>query len=296
MEWYGHSDEKSHKSCLFSIRVLHLEPHLHMQVLATRCLVNCCVVNGTNKILFPWSILSTGESGVTVQQFYEQKVIHELNSPEEVELEAAFLGKSKESLDRIELSLSLDSAVPLFGPFLRYCTCSSEQVPPPSRDAFAILMASQKQLSMPGLPQSVTVRTRKDKLYNDFIGFLKEENVTFPANSVNSCGKNFTKVMVDCLWYVDGHHETLRKQSCPIPQLFQQFVGYNIPEVSKHRKRQVSNMSSTVLSTLASSLYQNLQGSFWSHVSFHTIGYSSRHDCLPKVWLDMLTTFHLKTR
>ena len=82
---------------------------------------------------------------MTVQQFYEQKVIHKLNSPEEVALEAAFLGKSKESLDRIELSLSLDSAIPLFGPFLRYRTRSSEQVPPPSRDAFAILIKGSCQ-------------------------------------------------------------------------------------------------------------------------------------------------------
>ena len=73
---------------------------------------------------------STGESGVTVQHFYEQKVIQELNYPEELELEAAFLGKLKESLDKIELSLSLNSAIPLFGPFLRYRTHSSEQVPP----------------------------------------------------------------------------------------------------------------------------------------------------------------------
>ena len=97
--------------------------------------------------------------------------------------------------------------------------------------------------------------------------------MAFPASSVNSCGKNF---MVDCLWYVDGHHDTLRKQSCPIPELFQRFVGYNTPEVSKHRKRQVSNMSSTVLTTLASSLYQNLQGSFWSHVSFHRLQQQTR--------------------
>ena len=92
------------------------------------CLVNCCVVNrSTSKTVFPWSILSTGESGVTVKQFYEEKVVNKLNVPEEVELEAAFLGKSKESLDKIELSLSLDSAIPLFGPFLRYHTRSIEQ-------------------------------------------------------------------------------------------------------------------------------------------------------------------------
>ena len=234
-------------------------------------------------------------SECTVQQFYEQKVIDELNFPEEAELEATFLGKLKESLDRIELSLSLDSAIPLFGPFCITAPATLNKFHPLLVMLCHSPMASQKQLSVLGLPQSVTVRTRKDKFYNDFIGFLKEENATFPANSVNSCCKNFTKVMVDCLWYIDGHHDTLRKQSCPIPQLFQQFVGYNIPEASKHRKRQVSNMSSTVLSTLDSSLYQNLQGSFWSHVSFHRLWQQTLLVQSLAGYVDYCT-LHLKTR
>ena len=82
------------------------------------CLVNICVMSRTsNKTVFPWSILSTGECGATVQQFYEEKIVNELSSAEEVKLEAAFLGKSIESLDRIDLSLMLDSAIQLFGPF-----------------------------------------------------------------------------------------------------------------------------------------------------------------------------------
>ena len=78
-----------------SVGVLHLELKFHIQLLPTMCLVNCCIVNvTTNKTIFPWPILSTG---VTVKQFYEEKDVNKLNSPEEVELEAAFLGKSKES-------------------------------------------------------------------------------------------------------------------------------------------------------------------------------------------------------
>ena len=133
---------------------------------------------------------------MTVQQFYEEKIVSELSSAEEVKLEAAFLGKSKQSLDRIDLSLMLDSAIQLFGPFLRYHTRSTEQVLPPVRDAFTVLMASQRQLSMPGLPHCATVHSKKDKLYNDFIGLLKEENVSFPASEVNSSGRNFTKTAV----------------------------------------------------------------------------------------------------
>ena len=67
---------------------------------------------------------------------------------------------------------------------------------------------------MPGLPPCVSliVCSKKDKLYSHFIGLLKEENVSFSASEVNSSGRNFTKTAVDCLWYVDGHHDTLQKQ------------------------------------------------------------------------------------
>ena len=71
---------------------------------------------------------------------------------------------------------------------------------------------------MSGLPPCVIVRS---KLYNHFIGLLQEGNVSFPSSEVNSSGGNFTKAAVDCLCYVDRHHDTLQKQSCPILQLFQ---------------------------------------------------------------------------
>lgn len=62
-----------------SVGVLHLELQFYIQLLPTMCLVNCCVVNVTrSKTIFPWSILSTGESGVTVKQLYEEKVVNTL--------------------------------------------------------------------------------------------------------------------------------------------------------------------------------------------------------------------------
>ena len=94
--------------------------------------VNCSVVNHTsNKTVFPWSIMSARESGVTVQQFYNEHLLCKLKEPPEMELQSAFLGKSKDSLDKIELSLPLDSAIPLFGSFLCYDTCDRLlQMPP----------------------------------------------------------------------------------------------------------------------------------------------------------------------
>ena len=66
---------------------------------------------------------------------------------------------------------------------------------------------------------------------------------------------------------MDGHHEKLKKQSAPIPDYFARFTRYNLPQLSKHRKRQSTNLSSSMLKSL-SSLFQNLQASFWSNTSF----------------------------
>ena len=84
-------------------------------------LVNCSVVNEASKVILPWRILSGGESGRTIQQFYDDTIDESL----EIVIECAFLGQTKDCLDRIELSLPLDSAVRLFGPFLRYRVLSS---------------------------------------------------------------------------------------------------------------------------------------------------------------------------
>ena len=145
-------------------------------------IVNCSVVNRTsNKTVLPWSIVSAGESGITVQQFYDEKIVTQFSVSDEMDLESAFLGKSKDSLDKIELSISLDRAIQLFGPFLRYHTCDRIQQVPPVRDAFSVLMLNQRQLSLPSLPASLAVRTKKDQLYNDFLGVLREENAHVEA-------------------------------------------------------------------------------------------------------------------
>ena len=60
-------------------------------------------------------------------------------------------------------------------------------------------MVGQKQLLQAGLPACIPVRTKKDKLYNDFIGLLSEENMHFPTADVDSSGENFVKTIVEML-------------------------------------------------------------------------------------------------
>ena len=75
-------------------------------------------------------------SGVTTRQFFDDMIVCRLGDVSNLELEFAMLGKSKESLDRIELSLSLEPAIQLFGPFLRYQMQSISHGPFSSKECF----------------------------------------------------------------------------------------------------------------------------------------------------------------
>jgi len=46
------------------------------------------------------------------------------------------------------------------------------------------------------------------------------------------------RALVDTFWSIDGHHDTFRARSHPIPAVFDCFSGYNVPEKSKHRNGQ----------------------------------------------------------
>ena len=71
-----------------------------------------------------------------------------------------------ELLDNIELTLLLDVAVHIFGPFLQYYTKSISVAPPVRVDAFALTMTSQGKLSQPTMPAGLTEHNNKDKLHN----------------------------------------------------------------------------------------------------------------------------------
>ena len=170
-------------------------------------------------------------------------------------------------LDRKELQLSLVAAIQLFKSILCYSTYNQLQhLFRPMCNALTVLLLSQRQLTLSGLPASVIVCTNRDKL-------PKEENIPFPAAEVDSSGKNFVKEMVGCLWYVDGHHETLKSNLLCSRLLCKilWFSGYNLPQLSMHSPRQITNLSSPMFKSLASSLLQNHQVSLWSDTSFQCL-------------------------
>ena len=54
----------------------------------------------------------------------------------------------------------------------------------------------------------------------------------------------------DILWHIDGHH-VFQQRAQPIPSSFHFFINYNNPQLSTHRKRLTSNMSSDALRDFA---------------------------------------------
>ena len=122
-------------------------------------------------------------------------------------------------------------------------SASTQSTKAPTRNAFESMMMSQRALSFQSqLPARIDApRNKKDEMFNELVSLFEEQNLKW--NGGSSHGKNFVFGLRDTLWYIDGHHSTLEERTCPIPKPLSKFVGYNIPERSKHRKHQWSNLS-----------------------------------------------------
>lgn len=137
--------------------------------------------------------------------------------------------------------------------------CTSSATP----NAFDIMTQAQREKSKQRIPTRIDERNRKDELFNVLLAHLEKHNLCWRSDEVDSIGVNFVKSHCEALWYIDGHHTVLAARSCPIPEPFTEFEGFNPPEVTKHRKRTASNMSSAVLEALSAKLFGLLQSNFF---------------------------------
>lgn len=105
--------------------------------------------------IFPWKIISADLGKETLREFYERTLSTGTENVELGNLSRAYLGKSKDSLDLIELDVELQQAISMFGHFLKYVVCL-EASPSPRQSAFDVLMNSQRNLDQLRLPSKVT--------------------------------------------------------------------------------------------------------------------------------------------
>ena len=88
-----------------------------------------------------------------------------------------------------------------------------------------------------GSVQLVVERNKRHKLYNNIIMFRTSRGLTFKTDEVDTSSVKLVRLLCDILWHIDGHHHVFQLRSLPLPVEFQSFSNYNVPELSKHRKR-----------------------------------------------------------
>ena len=231
-------------------------------------LVNVSVYCITSKMtLLSWRILSSDDPDATFRALFRERLKPTIG--QECELEKVYVGRDKVCLDVADMNLNVGQVTAVFGSFIKYTVktvqdSTSSTVQRPMQNAFEIMFQSQRRLAMQTLPARVDdPKNRKQKLRNDILDLLDQNNVAFKHCEVTSVGEQIIQALTNTLWYVDGHHEVLKSRACEVPSVFGGFVGYNIPEVSKHRKRKVGNMSGEVLQQHAKQLFLCLQASYW---------------------------------
>ena len=123
------------------------------------------------------------------------------------------------------------------------------------------MLQSQQRLEMQKLP--ARVHNPVNRLRNDIIDLLDQNYMVFKHSEAGCIGEQIVQAHTNILWYVDGHHEVLKSRACEVPSVFNGFVRYNVPEMSKHRKKHVGNMSGEVLQQHAKQLFLCLQVPCW---------------------------------
>jgi len=157
----------------------------------------------------------------------------------------------------ISLSVKVLDAVE-FGKYFKFLLQASRERSSSSRDVFTVLMEGAVKLVCPDKIDIIR-KNNKQKLHNDLIDSLQQKGLGWMKENVLSKGKPFVTQLVDILWQLDGHHEKLAAQSCPIPDLFSTYQNYNVPE---NYKRKRPNLKRETVSTMAQTLFNILQQVF----------------------------------
>ena len=166
-------------------------------------------------------------------------------------LQHVFVGKDKDKTMMTSAHHSVFSICKEFGKYVKFvvevgggggAATSSRSVASSQPNAFSLMAIAQRQLQNAdnGVPFTISVRTSKDKLFNDLVRLMKELGVKWL--DPNAFVTPFLK-LCEILWYLDSHHSTLSEHAPKVPTLFSRFNGYNCPEKHKHRKRALTEFA-----------------------------------------------------
>ena len=224
-------------------------------------LVTTSVLSSSNnyKFLMPWTITRFNDS-YSVLEFFYTSIKPRLDC--DCLLSSAFVGQEKHLLDLVDVNLPLAAIIPAFGRYLQYKVNF--------KDDDAVAAADISENDSLSLPEPVRERNRKDVLYNHIISFFNSFSVGLTPEEMPLAKKLLVTVR-DIFWYIDGHHHVFERVNKPIPSVFQAFTGFNIPELSKHRKRQTRNISADQLRDYALDVSQLLLENYWERNNWRNI-------------------------
>jgi hypothetical protein len=179
------------------------------------------------------------------------------------------VGPEKSSLDPVDTSIQVLPVVNSFGRFLKYCIDvaydSNELETDCSVDSDMEVVDHSRKL---GFLTPISARNKKDVLYNDLIAFFVSQKALLYEAEIESFGKKLITTLRDILWHIDGHHVIFAERALSIPLIFQKFANYNLPELSKHRKRRTCNISSDQLQSFVEDLSMILDCSYWERLQW----------------------------
>ena len=218
------------------------------------------LVNANHRTLLPWTILQVSEPGYTFTDFFDVSVLPRIpgRSTTTYVVNSVYVGPGKNSLDAVDVSLCVLPVISSFGRFVKYCVVTAGdndndngmELTSHPRDAFEVLMNSARiyrrsQLSgdCSEFVKLINQHNKKDKLFNDIVQFLKSKNLSLKSSEVDTEGVKLVYLLRDIFWHIDGHHHVFQQRSVAIPDVFSPFCNYNVPELSKHRKRRTINLS-----------------------------------------------------
>ena len=174
-----------------------------------------------------------------------------------------WIGKEKSSLSRVDTTLNVSEVCRSIGQFVKLVvsvgSSGGSSLTVSTQNAFTVMMCSQRARAacQPSLPQLISERTKKDRLFNDIVKMLDQKGLKFSSGQIDS-GKSYITTLTSALWYIYQHHRTLASRGCHVPDVFKPFNGYNCPELSKHRKRERGSLNADKLSVFAASLNEAL--------------------------------------
>ncbi|XP_019855512.1 PREDICTED: uncharacterized protein LOC109584273 [Amphimedon queenslandica] len=216
-------------------------------------------------LLVPWNIIKQDDEELSFQSLFakiQSGLVSTISSKdlENSVLQRVYVGTSKESFSVVDASHNVNSVCGIFGSFVKFVVAVSQQ----SLDLEVLSKRPRlvcDDIPLPtSLPSLLRETSRKNRLFNKLVEFCESKAIGWADPDVY--GKPFLLDLSNVLWYLDGHHDVLASRSCPIPILFKPFVGFNRPELSKHRKRSISNMSRDKLLEYSSLLQEHVMSSW----------------------------------